>query len=344
MNILIIWEGGTVMFKFVDCIDAGTEYCPCYLAEKGECIICSQLRGKVFCDCLNWKGTCIFQEYTWNNNKAKKARDFKEYVLKSIDFLRDDLVVVEVFVNPYLAKQLNNIGAYVFLKKPQSPHCFAMPVSIMKSDIKNNIITMAIKILGVKTKDILECKEKVEIKGPYWNGVQGQIFLKNLKNSEILISARGVAASPCVMVANKLKKHNNNVIVILDKGRSNENFAKKEFLDLGCKVYDVNMIDYSNYTLKDEFKKLINELMRKHDFKVTLSGGSDEFHRLYLNYIYSVNKNLKFATVNNALMTCGEGVCGSCQLKLCNGQVIRGCKQQYNPAEVFINIKGDVNI
>ncbi|WDU84249.1 hypothetical protein [Caloramator sp. Dgby_cultured_2] len=112
---------------------------------------------------------------------------------------------MEVFVNPYLAKQLNNIGSYVFLKKPKSPHCFAMPVSIMKSDIKNNVITMAIKILGVKTKDILDCKEKVEIKGPYWNGVQGQIFLKNLKNSEILISARGVAASPCVMVANKLK-------------------------------------------------------------------------------------------------------------------------------------------
>ena len=27
------------MFKeTIDCIDAGTEFCPCHLAEKGECI------------------------------------------------------------------------------------------------------------------------------------------------------------------------------------------------------------------------------------------------------------------------------------------------------------------
>ena len=48
------------MFKeTIDCIDAGSEFCPCHLAESGECILCSQLQGSHFCDCLNWKGVFI---------------------------------------------------------------------------------------------------------------------------------------------------------------------------------------------------------------------------------------------------------------------------------------------
>mgnify|MGYP000921887947 CR=1 FL=1 len=46
----------------MDCIDCGTEYCPCHLAESGECIMCSQLQGECFCDCVNWKGVCVYQE------------------------------------------------------------------------------------------------------------------------------------------------------------------------------------------------------------------------------------------------------------------------------------------
>jgi len=340
MNILIIWEGGRTLFRYVDCIDAGTEYCPRHLAEKGECIICSQLRGKNFCDCLNWKGTCIYEEFIWNNKKAKRIREFKEFTIENKRLIRDDLLLLQVSVNPYLAKQLNNIGSYVFLKKPGSPLCFATPVSIMDSDIKNNLITMVVKILGVKTKDLLECKDKVELKGPYWNGIQGQIFLKNLKGSEILIVARGVAAAPCVMAAKKLIKANNKIIVVLEKGRGNGNFAKERFKSLGCEVYDVNMINYNDYSLSEEFKNLLLELIKKNNFKVTISGGSDEFHRLYLNFAYALDKSLKFATVNNAIITCGEGICGSCEVKLDRG-IIKSCKQQYNPAEVFINLRGE---
>ena len=58
----------------IDCIDAGTEYCPCKLAESGECLICSQCQGECFCDCLNWKGVCIYQEFYNNGNKANDGR------------------------------------------------------------------------------------------------------------------------------------------------------------------------------------------------------------------------------------------------------------------------------
>lgn len=62
-------------YEIKDCIDAGSEYCPCHLAETGDCILCSQLSGKKFCDCINWKGVCIYQEFIWNGKKAKEERE-----------------------------------------------------------------------------------------------------------------------------------------------------------------------------------------------------------------------------------------------------------------------------
>ena len=58
----------------VECIDLGTEYCPCKLAEQGQCLICSQCQGECFWDCLNWKGVCVYQELYNNGNKAKEGR------------------------------------------------------------------------------------------------------------------------------------------------------------------------------------------------------------------------------------------------------------------------------
>ena len=57
----------------LECIDAGSEYCPCYLAETDDCIICSHLQGKEFCDC-NWNGVCVYQDFCWLNEKKKDIR------------------------------------------------------------------------------------------------------------------------------------------------------------------------------------------------------------------------------------------------------------------------------
>ena len=84
------------MFKeTIDCIDAGTEYCPCHLAESGECILCSQLQGSHFCDCLNWNGVCIYQELYNNGNKAKEQR--KAYTCKVSEkvLCQDDVLLIK---------------------------------------------------------------------------------------------------------------------------------------------------------------------------------------------------------------------------------------------------------
>ena len=82
-----------------DCIDAGSEYCPCKLAEMGECILCSQMHGECFCDCLNWKGVCIYQEFSNNGMKAKEGRE--KYSSRILDYsnFNNELIIIKLSVN-----------------------------------------------------------------------------------------------------------------------------------------------------------------------------------------------------------------------------------------------------
>lgn len=334
MNKLIIWEGGRNLFKFTDCIDASSEFCPCPLAEVGECIICTQLKGSCFCDCINWKGTCIYQEYIWNNEKSKKSRQFKIYKIKSKRYLRDDILLLKVEVGREMVRELNNIGAFVFLKKPGDGENCSTPISIMECDTYTNEITMAIKIMGLKTKLLSKCEDAVMIKGPYWNGIQGQRFLKDLKNKNVLIAGRGCAVPPAVLAAKKLISKDNNVEVLLEKGRSKQNCFTPYFESMNCHVYNAVIADRTG-VLKDDSKELIEKLLKEKAINVVLSAGNDKFHSEIINYIYSINKIIDFATVNNSTMCCGEGICGSCYINM-RGNEIKACKQQYNPIEVFL--------
>ncbi|MCX7695523.1 MAG: sulfide/dihydroorotate dehydrogenase-like FAD/NAD-binding protein [Caloramator sp.] len=328
------------MYRFVECIDAGSDFCPCHLAEKGECIICSQLQNKVFCDCLYWKGTCIYQELLNNGNKAKKNREYKKFDIVSINKIRDDLHLYEVKLTNYLVRELDNFGAFVFIKRPQHPDYFGTPISIMDVDYEKSTVTMLIKIHGVKTKDIVECSENIMLKGPYWNGIQGQRFLRNLKDTNVLILGRGVAASPGVLATRRLKINGNNIKVMLDKGRSQENACTLYYKKYGADVENINIINYKTKNLTDDFVDKIDDLINKEEVPVILTAGDDDFNRLIINYIYKRNNKIYFASVNNHIMCCGEGVCGSCQIKL-SGKYIRSCKQQYNPIEYYLMEDGN---
>ncbi|KMT21375.1 sulfide/dihydroorotate dehydrogenase-like FAD/NAD-binding protein [Clostridium cylindrosporum] len=324
------------MLKYVDCIDSGTEFCPCSLAERGECIICSQLRDKRFCDCLNWKGTCIYQNYIWNMERAKKAREYMEFSVLEKKFIREDIFILKVQVDSYLARELNEFGAYVFMKRPGDGDAYNTPISILDSNINDNVITTVIKVDGVKTKALKIVEDKILIKGPHYNGIQGVKNLKELENGSCLILGRGVGTAPTVLATKKMLYKNNSIYALLDKGRSDKNFSGTYFEELGCKdVEDVNFLD-ENGELLDDIKIKIKYILEKMNIDVVFSAGSDNFHEKILTYVYGLNKNIKFATINNTTICCGEGICGSCHIKSKKGEVIKACKQQYNPAEIFV--------
>ncbi len=321
------------MFRYVECIDAGSEYCPCYLAEHGECIICSQLKGKEFCDCLNWSGTCIYQEYLWNNEKGKKPRQFVKCRILSKQYIREDVFILKIKVPKSMARILDNIGAYVFLRKNNDDVVFSTPISVAESDSLAGVIKVMIKVNGIKTKAIDECSDFISVKGPYLNGIQGQRFIRDVNNGKMLFLIRGTAGISALMAAKKCIK-DNEIDVLIDKGRHEKNFLEDYFSEVGCAVNRLSFLDEKG--LSDEGKYKIKEYIKNKQYDVALSAGNDGFHSQIINYINKIDENIKFATVNNSIICCGEGICGSCTLSGISNSSIKSCKQQYNPMELFL--------
>lgn len=319
--------------NYINCIDASTDYCPCKLSEVEECIICSQLGGENFCDCVNYNGTCIYQEFVWNKCVSKQVRDFKIYTIESRTFIREDVLQLKIKLNKTMCRELNNLGAFVFLRKPGDPESLGVPISVVASEVDEELITVIIKKIGVKSKCIFDCENQILVKGPYWNGIQGQLNLKELKNDNCIVVGRGVALAPLVLAAKKLDERNNNIVAILDIGRGPKSYFSNYFRELNCEVVDTVLIDQNN-ELTENGKNTIINYIKSNNVSTVLSGGNDNFHRAIIQFLHKFNPSLKFSTVNNATMCCGEGTCGSCVVDTKEG-AIRACKEQYNPINIF---------
>lgn len=324
------------MRETIDCIDAGTEYCPCHLAESNECILCSQLQGSCFCDCLNWNGVCIYHEFIGNGSKAKKGRKTYNCLVEKRVLYGPDVLLIKFKAPHKLAIDLVKPGSFVFIRTTDENIYFDVPISILESDIENNIITIMIEIRGIKTKKLLDIKEggEITIRGPYWNGVFGLKNANKQFNEEVLVIARGIGMAPMIPVIRKLYLNNNNINVILDKTPYSNNYVE-EFLD----QYKPNIIEETvleKGDLTDEVKVLIKSHIKDKGVKYIHLAGADILTVKLIEYLDKIGyKDVKLSCCNNTKMCCGEGVCGSCTTRFSGRRVKRFCKLQADPRNVF---------
>lgn len=323
------------MYQLLDCIDAGSDYCPCYLAETGECLICSQLQGKTFCDCKNWKGVCIYQEYVWNGRRMKEQRRNISCELVDKKIVSQDVIIIKIRVNKTMARELNQPGAYVFLRKVDVPGYFDTPMSVMAVNEKEGTADIAVQVRGVKSKALNKEGDMISLRGPYWNGVLGLKFIKGLRHSSALLVLRGIGQASAVPVARKLRAAGNRVEVILDQGRSGVNFAGISFLDLGCKITEKPLLDRKTLQIPQETQEYIKARIMDNGIRLVYSGGSDKLNTGMALVLASLPDKVYFACSNNARFCCGEGICGSCHTRLGDGSRVKTCKTQLNPVELF---------
>ncbi|MBE6042702.1 sulfide/dihydroorotate dehydrogenase-like FAD/NAD-binding protein [Clostridium thermopalmarium] len=319
-------------YEIIDCIDAGSEYCPCHLAETGDCILCSELNSKTFCDCINWKGTCIYQEYIWNGNKAKNGR--KHYLCNIVDKKKIDnkLIILTIKVPYDLSQSLVRPGSFVFLRNPSCEEYFNAPISIMDIDTLNNTITVAIEVVASKTKKIDELNKNQDIlvKAPYWNGVLGVRHILNAKKGNSIIIARAIGLAPMIPIMKKLCANDNNVTLILDKAEYNENFVEDYI-----KLYNVKVIECSTFNcgeLTNDLKKILQNIVNKYDINLIHCSGADILIYKVMEYL---GDDFNYSCCNNAKMCCGEGVCGACTARFKGHIVKRLCKLQVDPKYIF---------
>lgn len=319
-------------YEITDCIDAGTEYCPCHLAEAGECILCSQLSGKTFCDCINWKGVCIYQEYMWNGGKPKPQR--KSYFCKVLkkEEIDKKLIVFTLLTTHKLVQDLVHPGSYIFMRGPQTTQFYDTPISIMDTNLEENWIKIAIEIKGIKTKTINKIKEgeNVLIRAPFWNGIFGLKNVYNTKEGTSIVVARGIGLAPMVPVLKKLYSNGNKIITIIDRGEYKANFVEEYLIAYNCQVVECNTIDRGE--LSAEVKELLNKLMSSENINLVHCDGPDILNIKVSEFL---KNKVKVSCCNNARMCCGEGVCGSCSARFKGRVVKRLCKVQAEPKNLF---------
>lgn len=324
------------MFKeTIDCIDAGSEFCPCHLAESGECILCSQLQGNHFCDCLNWKGVCIYQEFHDNGNKAKEQR--KTYTCKVSEKILypDDILLIKFEAPHKLVIDLARPGSFIFVRSEENVY-FDVPISILESDIETNIISIMIEVRGIKTKQLLNIKAggNITIRGPYWNGVFGLKNIGKQKNNETLVIARGIGMAPMMPVIEKLIENGNSVTLLLDKQPFKDIYVSEWLDKLNIVPQEMNLIEKGQ--LSPEGKVAIKSIVKYNNISLIHIAGADILTYSIIDFLDSLERqDIDLSCCNNFKMCCGEGVCGSCTARFSGHRVKRFCKVQASPRGIF---------
>lgn len=286
------------------------------------------MSGKKFCNCTNWKGTCIYQEFIWNGGKAKKER--KSYECSVIDKqkIEDNYFSLALSVPHEIASSLIYPGSYVFIRNPGSVHYYDMPISVIESDDDNDIIKLIIEVKGIKTKDIfsLEKGQNAIIRAPYWNGILGLRNIYKAKKGTSLIIAKGIGQAPSVPVMKKLKSAGNKFAVIIDREPMDNIFIDRYLKNYDAEVYEMNI--FENGKLSRCFKDKIGYILKNNDINVVYASGSDFLSSSILGFL---NPSVPFSCCNNTKMCCGEGICGCCTVKEKSCKLRRMCKFQTDP-------------
>ena len=299
------------------CVDCGSKYCPCHLAYTGDCIKCSLIRGEKTCDCL-WQGICVYNEVKHSNEKLVNER--KEYYCNILEKneIEESLFLVKIKIPNNLVKDLSNPGAYVLLKsKNRESEIFNTPISVMDVDLEKSILEVVIKLVGIKTKTLLDFDEII-VKGPYFNGIFGIDKICKLRNSNCLVGLSGLSQVNSINVVRKLLENKNTVEVFINRN----SIILKEVTDkLNSLGVNVNIIDVK------EDKKFILDYIKRNNVSLVYSGGYNNFNRYMKELVDSINKDILLTISNNNLICCGEGICGACTVNL-NGERVKSCKTQ----------------
>jgi len=302
-----------------DCIDIGSENCPCYLALTGDCLVCSRLQGREDCDC-DWKGVCVYNEFIQGNKKVNNPR--KDHPVKIVfkKYYLDDLVVLGLLVGKGFAIKAGRPGSYIFLRAGTGESFYAAPLCVMEADIEAGIIAVAIKIISAKTKALAEAEDSLMVRGIYRNGILGIGSLTSMLKTgkKVLIVAKGIGLAPAILAANYLWQKN-RVDLVIDTEKISEDLMS-DYLHEGEGIIRFLSLNEESHCLD------LGDILQKEQYDLVVLLTSDHFLEKIGRIVKERLPNTWLAVSNNFRICCGEGICGSCTTAAAGGEVIRMCK------------------
>lgn len=318
----------------VNCIDCGSENCPCVLAESGDCLTCSRLQGKDFCDC-NWRGVCIYNEYIQNFKKVQNSRELQEVNILSKLKFPDELYVLCLDVGKGFALKASHPGSFVFLQPELNTPYYSTPISVLASDIDSGVLYVAVKNVGVKTKSICSKEDKLFMKGVYRNGIIGltQFVLKlkyphitsnvpesadipQFKQERLMIITKGVGFAPAINLIN-LCWDKCPVDIVIDKDKICSELVR-DFLNPAM-TESLSLVSLANPVSLDTLRSRIQE-----GSYTAVAVFASEYYQSEIKKFLLPDIHFMFS--NNTTLCCGEGICGACGFGNQYGQVHKACK------------------
>ncbi len=310
--------------SFFECVDAGSENCPCYLALTNDCMTCTRLKGLDYCDC-RWAGVCIYNEFIWNGKQVKNLReDINARIVNRKSYHEVEVLVLKT--DKYLVQRFKYPGTYIFVRNPEDRSIYDVPISIMDTDPGKGEIHIAVKTISAKTKKIIKAEESLIIRGPYRNGLLGLKNIKDALGGKMLVLAKSMGMAPAVKLVKYFDGHC-EIDLMADMNRLRNDFAEEYLSGCHVNVQDMNFKDRKDLDI-------IKDLIKKKDYEKIVIFTSDKYISIFDALLKSIGYYKDYAVVNNFNMCCGEGVCGACSVKTEDGKVIKMCKCQMKGEEV----------
>ena len=304
------------------CADAGTAHCPCALAETGDCLICSRLAGRDECGC-SWAGVCVYNEYIQNDKVVRNRRESRAVpIVKKIRY-GGDLLVMVLKVSKGFALRAAEPGSFVFINSSGENDFFNMPVSVMKADVENERLYIALKVLSGKTKKAAEATESIQLRGVYRNGLLGggtsELGEDRRNGGRWLIITKGIGFAPAVNLLNWADGRV-SVDMISDLEKVSEEMFEDNMRE--CMEKSGDNINLRKVPLQEIIPSLSEEKAAVYDRIILLA--SDYYIRTIAEKMEVPYHKLVFS--NNFRMCCGEGICGACSHVDSAGKVSKMCK------------------
>lgn len=319
-------------FENFRCIDCGSRFCPCVLAEHNQCILCNQARGDEHCHCQHWQGVCVYNELLRNGGKARKGRMTYPLTICEKKILCEGFVMLKINAPLHLLEELNAPGSFVFLRADSREVHYDTPISVMEVDEEQCFFSVVYETRGIKTNAInkLMPDDTIYVKGPFWNGVLGVDHINGLRNGKALIACRGIGVISAIQVVKRLSINNNRVHALIDPLELDKEEIEARLEGTAVDVEYISILDGG--MLSDAFKEEFLRLVHTKLYDVCYLSAPDF---LITGIMDMVKDEIKFACCNNAKMCCGEGICGACTARYNNRKVKKLCKVQTEPEYVF---------
>ncbi len=300
------------------CQDAGDVYCPCDLGLSSLCLACPAMNGAGNCSDCAWSGACVLVQKEHHLNTTPRQRPEMVVDIAARVRIASQAFVLTVKVPRYFLDSLRSPGSFILIRPQPLPWRYNLPLTVASLSPQESTLDFYVQDVGVKSRALVNAGKEAIVRGPYRNGLVGISRLWQHPGARLLIVAKGIAQAVAMRLTECLIPRGYRVDVALGPGEIDVILGSEPLRALGAGVIEMPRSH-------DKNRQQITGLLSDRPYAALISAGSDQQHRGLRRLARSHLPDAAFIFTNNAVMSCAEGICGSCQQTVAK-EPFRACK------------------